>query len=238
MLTLLQEILIYLENAEEPVPFSALKKFGERQARAILGRMAAKGLVEKSDRDGDIAFAISPEGRNLLNRYLGLIHENREAHKGGWYLFAFSIPERQRHLRDRLRRHLREFNFGLVFNNLWLTCRDQITELENLTTKLNIADKVAYFEVSPTDLTAKKIIQDAWDLEMVEKQYREFIQRAQKALPKLDQDPEKKFKIKRLIFTYALVLSADPGLPKKYLPANWPQKQAHEIYIKIRELLF
>ncbi len=237
MLNLLHEILIFLEDSEKPVPFRVLKKFGTRKVGGVLGRMEARGLIEKHSQNGQIFYSISPEGREFLNQHLELIH-SQPKWEGSWYLFAFSIPEKQRHIRDKLRRHLKKLGLGLLFNNLWLTPFDKTKELTELVKKMKIEERAAWFEVSPTKLIAKKLIQEAWNLKKLETDYRRFIQQVKKALPKLTTAPDKRFRIKKLIFSYALILAEDPNLPPEYLPANWPRAQAHQLYRKIRELLF
>lgn len=237
MLSLLQEILIYLENADRAVSANELKKFGEKRVRSVLGRTEKRGLIERQKENGEVKFAISPDGRVYINGFLELIHQEQKW-DGKWYLFSFSIPEKQRHIRDKLRRHLKEFGFGLLFQNIWINPKEKIKEIDTLVKKLNIQDKTALFEAAPTDQTIKKLISTAWKIEKIEKNYRDFTQRAKKELPKLAKAGDKKFRVKRLIFDYALALSQDPGLPKEYLPASWPRSEAQEHYKKIRELLY
>ncbi|MEQ8329256.1 MAG: PaaX family transcriptional regulator C-terminal domain-containing protein [Longimicrobiales bacterium] len=228
----------YLLHRPEPVwvgsLISLLETFGlsEGAVRTVLSRMARKGWLE-GERQGRHAFyRLTAKGRDLLEEGENRIHHppGEAGWDGRWYLLAYSIPEEQRHLRDRLRVRLAWLGFGSLGNGLWISPHDVDARVAALARDMDVAEHLDRFSarhLGPDD--AAELVRRCWDLEGIDRRYAEFLERWR---PRLDEcrrraddgtlDPEDAYRLRfELIHEFRAFPLEDPYLPPALLPPGW-----------------
>ena len=244
----------YLLAHAEPVwvgsLISLLEPFGltEGGVRTVLSRMTKKGWL-RGERVGRNAFyELTPRGRKLLREGQARIFHPRwnDEWDGTWFLLAYSIPQDARHLRDRLRDRLGWLGFGSIGNGLWVSPHDVSREVEELSDALGLGEHLLCFRAtrsgteSPGDLVAR-----GWDLEALDRQYRDFIAQWEPVLAELTRHPpepgepsETSFARRfRLIHEFRRFPLLDPYLPRELLPAEWGGDEATRVFRALHDHL-
>lgn len=96
---------------------------------------------------------------------------------GNWHLVLFDIPEEDKTLRDKLRRHLMARHFGYLQNSVWIS--PDPLEFERRIfkgTKINAERLLTLNAVPGTGEKNSDIVQGAWDFEAINKSYSEHIE--------------------------------------------------------------
>jgi phenylacetic acid degradation operon negative regulatory protein len=215
--------------------------------RTALSRMARRGWIEPSRTGRRSYYAPTERGRRLLLEGARRIHGagGEEPWDGLWYLVAYSIPESQRKLRDRLRLRLQWLGLGQLGNGLWISPREVRGALNELAGELKISEYLEIFRAlyqgysSPPHLVAQ-----AWDLAAIDGRYAAFLQRHLPALEELRAagaggiDPREAF-VRRfvLVHEYREFPLIDPRLPHRLLPADWKGSEAERVFREYHALL-
>lgn len=229
---------------------SLLQPFGlsEGAVRTVLSRMARRGWLVGGRRGRHAFYDLSPRGRALLEEGQDRIYhpERRGRWDGEWFLVAYSIPEGQRHLRDRLRVRLAWLGFGSLGNGLWISPYDLTVEVETLAGRMGIAEHLECFRArhlgngEPTGLVAR-----SWDLGAVNDRYAAFLERwrpelergREKAARAAGLDPQRAYVQRfRLIHEFREFPLEDPYLPARLLPDDWLGMKAAELVDSLHDL--
>jgi phenylacetic acid degradation operon negative regulatory protein len=214
--------------------------------RTVLSRMVAKGwlLAERVGRRS--YYALTTRGRRLLDEGEARIYDppRDEPWDGLWYLVAYSVPEEQRPLRDRLRVRLQWLGFGQLGNGLWLSPHPVRGEVNALAGELGVGEHVEIFRAqyqgysSNDDLVAR-----CWDLPSVAARYADFLARWGPESEPLANGaealtPEVAY-MRRfwLIHEYRAFPLIDPYLPHRLLPDDWPGEAAAALFDAYHESL-
>lgn len=223
-----------------------LAPFGltEGGVRTVLSRMAKKGWLTSTRKGRHSFYSLTPRGRRLLEEGQARIFRppHPEAWDGRWLLLAYSIPEDDRRLRDRLRDRLAWLGFGSIGNGLWISPHDVLAKVEELATSLGLEDRYVGFSARRAggeplaDLVAR-----CWDLGALARGYRDFTGRW---APVLDEavrrplPPEESFSLRfDLIHEYRGFPLLDPGLPRELLPDPWPGDVAADTFRRLHDAL-
>jgi phenylacetic acid degradation operon negative regulatory protein len=231
VLNTLYEVLIYLEDRGE-VALDELSGWKKRQVRGALGRLEREGWVIKRKQNGRTFYRLSPNGQREIDRLLSYLRARDRSWDGSWRLVMFDIPEKQRGLRDKLRRALLTLGMGIFQGSVWVSPRDIKKQVFSEAERIGIPKgRLVFFEAEAHDDDS---VARAWDLEKLNRSYKDFISDAKK----LTKSKETfRFEGKKLIFDYALIISQDPRLPDEFLPRDWAEDDAHKTYQRIRRLI-
>jgi phenylacetic acid degradation operon negative regulatory protein len=223
-----------------------LEPFGltEGTARTALSRMAKKGWLE-ARREGRHAFySLTPRGRRLLEEGTERIFrpDRAEAWDGRWFLLAYSIPQGDRSLRDRLRDRLAWLGFGSIGNGVWISPHDVTREVEELADALGLEDRYVGFRAERVaGESVQDIVARCWDMGRLAGRYRGFIERWTPVLEELDRNEpaaERCFTLRfDLIHEYRRFPLQDPYLPRSLLPDPWPGAQAAALFRQLHDRL-
>lgn len=219
----------------------------ETNVRTVLSRMAAKGWLT-SEREGRRSYyELTGKGRRLLEEGEVRIHHPPlgEEWDGEWTLLAYSIPEEQRALRDRLRVRLSWLGFGSFGNGLWLSPRDLRTEVEELSEEMGVEEHLEVFRGNPVGTSdPERLIARCWDLSELNDRYDAFVGRHLAGCVALrDEGPdavepreafERRF---RLVHEYREFPLLDPFLPRPLQPADWAGECALSLFQYYHDLL-
>lgn len=230
-LTPLQEVFILLED-EKKVPLYRINRWG-KQARGVLSKLKSYGWAEKKEIGGEVHYVITPKGEKEFDRVLKNLRETGKW-DGRWRLVIFNVPEKQRDLRDRIRRALNRLGLGILQPSVWISPKDIKNEVENIRQRLHLENSLKFFEVSRNNSLDKTIIDKSWKLADIEDDYQKFNFNAQRILKVIDKDPNPRFSAKKYIFQYALILQKDPILPWEFRTNDALRKKAHELYLELR----
>ena len=230
-LSTMQEVLILLEDEKE-IPLYRLNRWG-RSVRGVLAKLKTLDWAKKISREGEIFYRISEKGEKYFDETLSVLRDRGTWDKK-WRLVIFDIPESNRATRDKLRRALGNIGMGILQASVWISAQDQKEKILKINQRLNLQNNLKYFEVTSSPTLNKQIIDKAWNLPEVNLNLERFIKESERALKNMGTRNGDRFKAKKLIFQYALILKKDPALPDQFIQGDNLRAKAREIYLKLR----
>lgn len=200
--------------------------------RTVVSRMARKGWLTAERRGRRSFYDLTPRGRKLLEEGAERIYHppRDEPWDGSWHLVAYSIPEDERHLRDRLRVRLAWLGCGSLGNGLWISPHPIAEAVGEIAGDLGLTDHLEVFRAEHLGFSdVDRMVAQAWDLPAINRRYEAFIRRfnrpfvqARKALANGGLDPRDAYARRfELIHAYRDFPLVDPYLPRALLPADW-----------------
>jgi phenylacetic acid degradation operon negative regulatory protein len=227
-----------------------LGNFGlsEQAIRSAVSRMCRAGLLKVRQEGQKSYYSLTEDGHSLLTKGTQRIFV-RKNHQwdGSWHIVIYSIPERMRQARDRLRLELDWLGYGPLSEATWISPYDLTKEVEDLAERLQIKEYIQMFQAKHQgSANPKKIVSRCWDLGKIHERYAKFIA---KYRPKLEShlkrlqagetiEPSECF-VERfnLIHEYRKLPFLDPDLPRELLPENWLRPQAAALFDEYHGLL-
>ncbi len=240
-MTIIDELLILLDDLGDASPEQIPPYFEGLNLQVIfssLGRLVNRGWVSKKIKRNETGYTITLHGVNELNQTLDAIKESEiQQWNKSWHLVIFDIPETKRKLRDNFRNLLKEIGYGMLTSSVWISPWDKGELIKRYAKRYNLGENI--FQMQTIDgqesYNATILAHRCWNWSKIEDSYKEFIQRAAKALRQLKEgDNQSRFEAKRLVFLYAEAVKHDPQLPADIAPNATLVRRAHELYIKIR----
>ncbi|MBC8275558.1 MAG: phenylacetic acid degradation operon negative regulatory protein PaaX, partial [Chloroflexi bacterium] len=125
-----------------------LSNFGlsEQAIRSAVSRMCRSGLLKAKRTNRKSYYSLTSEGHSLLTEGAQRIFQRKKSHwDGNWNIVTYSIPERMREARDRLRLELGWMGYGALGEATWISPYDRTREVKNLLQRLNIEEYVHIF---------------------------------------------------------------------------------------------
>jgi phenylacetic acid degradation operon negative regulatory protein len=204
--------------------------------RSTLSRMTRKGWL-RSRREGRHSFyAMTPKAEALLSEGARRIYYPRhDPWDHCWYVLTYSLPEKRRHLRDRLRQRLLWLGFGRLSSATWISPRNLRQEVTQVAEMLGIAQQVDLFKSEYLGLSQdRELVERCWDLPRLNRAYQDFIKRHQPEWERYQDylthdslNPYDAFNRRfLLVHEYRSFPYVDPNLPPELLPADWPGDEA------------
>lgn len=228
-----------------------LEPFGlsEGGVRTVLSRMAKKGWLS-SERSGRSSFyALTNRGRVLLEEGQARIYHpswDRDW-DGQWFLLAYSIPQKARSVRDRLRDRLAWLGFGSIGNGLWISPRDVETDVRELSERMGLESHLLCFRARPASaLTDQELVERCWDLNALNQRYHEFTTRWTALLGETLQPgavSAEKMDARAFVLRFELIHEfrrfplEDPFLPRALLPEPWAGDPATTVFRDLHDRL-
>ena len=223
----------------------------DNAVRSALSRLKRRGVLLSEAHNGFAGYALSDTARKAFDtgdaRVLERRHPEEETR---WILVAFSIPEKSRDLRYRLRSRLTGVGFGQVTGGLWIAPASLRADAELAIDTLGIHQYVHLFEADHLESdstgagsTDEGSVQQWWDLDAIEKKYEQFIQafsQLQQAFESGEEpvSPENAFRnYTRILTAWRPLPYIDPGLPNSHLAPNWKGRTATELFFYFNDLL-
>lgn len=220
----------------------------ERAVRSTLSRMSRKGWIRSQKHGRRSMYILTPRGRALLEAGQARIFEPPlDNWNGRWYLVVYSLPEKRRRKRHALRKQLTWLGFGNLAPGTWISPHDRNASLAGLFEEMGVEKFVEQFagkHLGPSETAS--LITRCWDLESLEKQYGDFIERyrsgyadalhrSQNGNPLNSGDCF----VRRFWLTHEFtsIPNMDPNLPPELLPEEWAGFQARSLLNAYRSLL-
>ncbi len=233
----------------EQLPSAALvallTEFGisDTAARAALSRLVRHDLLTTSKHGRQTFYRLSERGVQVLNEGAQRIFSFGLSRPwdGIWSLVAFSIPEEQRPLRHVLRDRLRWLGFAPLYDGLWISPRDSLSEATSQLAELSIKATTMFRARVVGGTSEADLPQQAWDLAALRAQYQEFIDAVQPLSIRVKNglsSPEDALKIRTGVMNrWQRFPAMDPDLPDELLPLDWPRSYARQLFIEMYNTL-
>lgn len=202
----------------------SLEEINYQTLKNAFYRLKSEGLIKTIENDSSIDIRITALGKKRLSAQVPFYQEERPW-RGKLYLINYDIPEKHRHLRDKLRKEiLQPLHCGLLQASLWITPYNPTDFVESFSLQYGLGSFIIISEVGPQGviggLTFSEMIKRAYPLERVAESYTDFIEKYQSN----NNDRS------RMEFDFLACVKTDPQLPFELLPEDWPSPTAFQIY--------
>ena len=227
-----------------------LGSFGlsDQAIRSAVSRMVRANLLEVRREGKKSYYSLTEDGRNLLVKGGQRIFLRKNgAWDGTWNIVTYSIPEKERKARDKLRLELRWMGFGPLSEATWISPFDATKEVEELADRLKVKRYFHVFQAKYLGFSDPKlVVAHCWDLAKTHDKYARFINKYRKKLrPHLERlktgkpyKPSEYF-VERfnVIHEYRKLPFFDPDLPRELLPDNWLRSEAIALFHQYIEVV-
>ena len=208
----------------------------EAAVRQAVSRMLRQGWLT-ARRAGKRAFySVTPRGRRRIGELSPRIYGPVIEWDGRWRLLIYTVDERYREGRDRLRKELSVLGWAPLAASTWISPADTLEAARDAAKASAVADAVHLFAgLYCGPLSDRELIERCWDLESIADAYREFVAyyepRLERELERAALSDEEAF-VERLwlVHDYRKFAYVDPGLPSELVPAHWPGTRAAALF--------
>ena len=210
--------------------------FEEKATRQALSRSATAGLLSPNRIGRRTCWQITPSGREaLLAARARLFATGPDPDWGGdWLILLTSVPESHRNLRHRLRSSLGWAGFGSLGPGVWLSPHpSRAAEARQVLAALGEPVQGTLLHARLDDPEERlRLVAQAWDVTVLDQQYRAFIERFGPARP--GSPGAALAHLTQLVYHWRRLLLADPGLPPGLQPAGWSGGRARQLLLEHR----
>lgn len=206
--------------------------------RTAVFRLKRNGWLDSESRGGARGYALTDQANRTLAAGDEVIwHARKPADlDDGWCVVHFGVPESLRAKRHQLRAHLASLGFGNVGTALWIAPARMQGAAVKAIAELGLDDYAAIFVGGyhgPQDLTA--VLYASWDLEAIDRGYREFIDAYRPQTKKLARLRDREAFAAYLVMVdrWRRLPFRDPGLPREVLAADWSAGEAVALFERL-----
>jgi len=212
--------------------------------RSALSRFKRRGILLGERRGNTAGYALSDNAWRTFDVGDARVLQRREPPtSNGWVLAAFSIPERSRDVRYRLRSRLARVGFAQVAGGLWIAPRALEPDMHYIVDVLGVHEHVNIFGAEHIGFASTvEAVQQWWDLDSIGAQYSAFI-RTYRSIGALHSG--QRIEPVRAFADYTKVLTSwrplpyiDPGLGREFLPRTWPGYEATDLFYSLHDRLY
>lgn len=219
-------------------PLPRIKGFPKRDKtikKAIADLLSEKLLEYKNQKD-NVLIRPTFKGYTLLGQYYHYYRAYIQKWDGVIRLIAYDVSEKERSKRDALRRILKLAGCGMWQNSLWLS----LYSVENTIKKLgavSLLSSVNIYEVKFLSTEIDALVYKIWDLDMINRQYKEIYDRLVDVVDKKRGKRTRVDIFRDNFLRYQNVLSKDPGVPQELLAGDWYGRKVRQAFIKLQKML-
>ena len=206
--------------------------------RVALNRLVHTGVLLRQRQGREISFSLTESGLDLLSQAVDRVRDPRIilVDKVGWTLCTFSIPERHRALRHRVRSILTWAGFAPVRDGLWLAPgeADLSVPLRLVRTQLPKGSLLVFHARELDSFPIDVAVRQAWDIDA--------IRGAHELFGSTWSDDSVRTEIESplaimttLVADWLALLRADPGLPREYMGKDFALPRSVQIYERLRD---
>ncbi|EMF53623.1 PaaX family transcriptional regulator C-terminal domain-containing protein [Streptomyces bottropensis] len=207
---------------------------GEQAVRSTLTRMVNRGLLRRRREGRRMYFGLTPQatrvlldGRTRIWRQ-GAVNDDWD---GTWTLLGFSLPDSWKRRRHDLRSRLTWSGFGALYNGLWIAPGD--VDIAGVVAELGLTGHVKIFHARADVATdIELMIRDTWDVEGIAARYVSFDKRWTAHLGAGSAEDPIATRL-RLVSDWLRTVRADPRLPARHLPPEWPARPAEDTFRRV-----
>lgn len=211
--------------------------------RSAASRMKRSGLLVPERVDGKAGYALSADGREILEAGDRRIFGNGiRPGDDRWLLVLFSIPEPERSKRYLIRSQLARLGFAPGPAASWIAPASLVDEARTMLRRHGLDGYVSFFEgdFRPHGDEPHVAI-GAWDLGVINKLYGEYLATQQPIseawIGEPGSDRDAFVAHMNNISAWRPLPYADPGLPRSVTPDGWLADEAREVFTKLHRQL-
>ncbi len=210
-----------------------------QKTKGSISSMLREGLIEKKDQgeeagEGVSFYRLTEKGFYRLCLGFPSFRYLKDEWDGVWRIISYEIPEKKRHLRDRLRREMEGWGLGPWHRSFWMTAHPVISTLRDLIYGKEEAEYVQAFESTHMFGDMEVMVEKIWGKNALEQTYRELFKEWHATLSK---ELTKEEKMREVLYSYIKMLRTDPGLPPSLVGKKWISFEAFNIFREIRGIL-
>lgn len=207
-----------------------------QKTKGTLSSMLKERLIEKNeDATGEYSeYRLTEKGFYALCLEFPAIRFMKDEWDGVWRIISYEIPEKKRHLRDRLRREMKGWGLGPWHRSFWMTAHPVIGPLRDLVYGREEEQYVQAFESTHMFGDMHVLVEKVWEKTKLETTYKELFKEWHSVLSK---EKDKKGKMQEVLYSYIKILRDDPGLPPSLVGRKWISLEAFTIFKEIRGIL-
>lgn len=207
--------------------------------RATLDRLARSGFLARERRGREMLLRLTGVGSDVLREAADRVRGPRpfDPHGAGWTLVTFSIPERQRRVRHRLRATLTWEGFAPIRDGLWLAPGevDMEASLGPLRADMPDGSVLAFHARELSSFPIAESVRTAWDVDAIREAHLGFIEEWSGADAPPGAGPLATMVM--LVADWLTLLGADPRLPPHFMDDDWPAARSLAVYRGLRDRL-
>ena len=213
--------------------------FSERNTRQALARLSDDDVLRVEHHGRRARWLLSESGRQLLAAGAERIYhfgERRRRWDGRWLLVLCSVPEAQRAKRRRFQTRMAFSGFGTLAPGIAISPhREAEGEANRIIADLGLGDLALVFVAGTGSLSPdSEILDRAWDLDELALGYRAFVDEFG---PRQPADPGCRFEaLTELVHAWRRFPFADPEIPARLLPPDWPGLAAEALFTERRRI--
>lgn len=225
------------------VRLSALVEFGlalgisEVATRSAVARLANEGWLIARREGNRSNYGLGPAGKRLIDEGIRRIYaRDGESWAGRWCVLTYSIPEKRRDVRDRLRKRLAWLGFGAMGPGAYVSPRDAADEARNLLDEHDVGDLARVFSATFRGPGSDaSLVAQCWDVPDIGRRYAAFAEHYE---PLVDARSGHARLSDAHGFAMRFALThdfrrfpfVDPGLPDELVPPAWPRSRARKLF--------
>ena len=203
--------------------------------RATLRRLEKEGLLETRKSGRNLFYRTTEHSRvraevgvrRILN--FGLADE----WDGVWTIVAFSIPEKNSHIRIGLRDSLRLEGFAPFYDGVWIAPGDAREVAVGKADVRGVEQLSAHLVDDATFMLRGRSPIESWDLEAIASGYDSLIEETESLLRDgregMLSPASALVRRGELLARYRRLVPLDPGLPMHLMPEGWARQRARRI---------
>jgi len=208
-----------------------------QKTKGTISALIKEGLIQKNTEkkvvDGN-SYKLTEKGFYKLCLKFPFLKFLKDKWDGKWRIISYEIPEKKRHLRDRLRREMAGWGLGPWHRSFWLTPHAIIDDLCNLVFGKEEEKYIQSFEADHVFGEREILVEKVWRKSQLDKKYRQLFKQWHEILSK---KIEKEIKLKKAVTEYVKILKEDPGLPAEIVGKSWIGFEGWKLYKEIRGIL-
>jgi phenylacetic acid degradation operon negative regulatory protein len=215
---------------------------GESTTRVVLSRMRREGWFSTQREGRQTSYAPSARSLRLLDEGRARIFDRgRDDWDGTWRMVIYAVPEQSRGERDQIRRTLAWHGFGPLAAATWISPHPRLQAVRQALAGLS-ATRIDLLESRSLSREAdREMAFRCWDLDALGRDYVELIAGYERLpsvaeLAALDGAQALRLQVE-LTAAYRGLPYRDPDLPAALLPARWPGRRAHALFLAAHDVL-
>lgn len=212
--------------------------FKEPSVRTVIFRLRQEGLLTAVREGGRAVYSLTADGLRRIEAGNRRTFETyREGWDGYWRVLTYNVPERERALRDELRKELVWLGFGQLTVSTWISPRKVADYVMERIRRHGMQRYVQVFEARHLGLvSSQELVNQAWNLQAIADQYAAFLRDlrggwGEGLIEGAVLTREEAFAERvRLVDRYQSFLEIDPWLPIELLPSGWIGDEARRLF--------
>lgn len=207
----------------------------------MISKMARVGEIQKEVIDGEPVLKLTAQGWQIFNETVPL--RKRRKWDGIWRMVIFDIKERNRRLRDNLRRKLKELGFGKWQRSVYITPHNIMQEMNEFLEAKALFPKCVCLEAKRAGIgNDKELAARVFKLRKLNREYKRLTVKTEDLRTAIESKDLRSPKEARTEFgeiwdDFRELLLKDPYLPYELLPENWYAEESHDEFKRLVKVI-